>query len=158
MQAMLTRVTDPGHYQSFQHFITHATWEWSPVWRRLLELLPAREGMLVIDDTSFPKQGRHSVGVARQYCGALGKIANCQVATTAVLWAKGARLDAGSGPVFAEGMDARPRALRTGPRPERRPISGEVAVGADAAASGPSRRPDVHGRPRRCGVRRRHGL
>ena len=89
MQAMLTRVTDPGHYQAFQHFITHATWEWQPVWRRILELLPAREGLLVIDDTSFPKQGTHSVGVARQYCGALGKIANCQVATTALLWAKG---------------------------------------------------------------------
>lgn len=89
MQAMLARVTDPGHYQTFQHFITHATWDWHPVWRRLVELLPAREGMFVIDDTSFPKQGTHSVGVARQYCGALGKIANCQVATTALLWAKG---------------------------------------------------------------------
>ncbi len=89
MQAMLARVTDPGHYQTFQHFITHATWDWQPVWSRLLELLPVREGMLVIDDTSFPKQGKHSVGVARQYCGALGKIANCQVATTALLWAKG---------------------------------------------------------------------
>lgn len=89
MQAMLTRVTDPGHYQTFQHFITHATWDWQPVWRRLLELLPVREGILVIDDTSFPKQGKHSVGVARQYCGAVGKISNCQVATTALLWAKG---------------------------------------------------------------------
>jgi SRSO17 transposase len=89
MQAMLTRVTDPGHYQTFQHFITHATWDWQRVWRRLLELLPVREGLLVIDDTSLPKQGAHSVGVARQYCGALGKIANCQVATTALLWAKG---------------------------------------------------------------------
>lgn len=89
MQAMLARVTDPGHYQTFQHFITHATWDWLPVWSRLLELLPVREGMLVIDDTSFPKQGKHSVGAARQYCGALGKIANCQVATTALLWAKG---------------------------------------------------------------------
>ena len=89
MQAMLVRVTDPGHYQTFQHFITHATWEWQPVWSRLLALLPVREGILVIDDTSFPKQGKPSVGVARQYCGALGKIANCQVATTALLWAKG---------------------------------------------------------------------
>jgi SRSO17 transposase len=89
MQAMLTRVTDPGHYQAFQHFITHATWEAQPVWGRLLELLPSREGLLVIDDTSFPKQGKHSVGVARQYCGALGKISNCQVATTALLWAMG---------------------------------------------------------------------
>jgi SRSO17 transposase len=87
MQAMLTRVTDPGHYQALQHFITHATWDWVPVWRRLWQLIPEREGILIFDDTSFPKQGRHSVGVARQYCGAAGKVANCQVATTAVLWA-----------------------------------------------------------------------
>ena len=87
MQAMLARVTDPGHYQALQHFITHATWDWVPVWRRLWDLIPEREGILIFDDTSFPKQGRHSVGVARQYCGAVGKVANCQVATTAVLWA-----------------------------------------------------------------------
>src|SRR5205814_9326119 len=83
MQAMLARVTHPISYQGFQHFITHATWDADRIWRRLLEMLPERRGVLIIDGTSFPKQGTHSVGVARQYCGALGKIANCQVATTA---------------------------------------------------------------------------
>jgi SRSO17 transposase len=86
MQAMLARVTNPITYQGFQHFITHAAWDADRVWRRLLEVLPERRGVLIIDGTSFPKQGIHSVGVARQYCGALGKIANCQVAVTAALW------------------------------------------------------------------------
>ena len=86
MQAMLARVSQPVTYQAFQHFITHARWDADRVWRRLLEVLPERTGVLILDGTSFPKQGTHSVGVARQYCGALGKVANCQVAVTAALW------------------------------------------------------------------------
>jgi len=86
MEAMLARVTDPGSYQAFHHFITDAPWDADCVWRRLRGVIPEREGWLIFDGTSFPKQGTHSVGVARQYCGALGKIANCQVAVTAALW------------------------------------------------------------------------
>ncbi|HSL69555.1 MAG TPA: IS701 family transposase [Longimicrobiales bacterium] len=86
MQAMLARVTEPVAYQAFQHFITHAPWDAEVVWRRLRAVIPERRGVLILDGTSFPKQGPHSVGVARQYCGALGKIANCQVATTVALW------------------------------------------------------------------------
>jgi len=86
MSAMLARVTNPGTYQAFQHFITHAPWSAERVWRRLRTVIPEREGVLILDGTSFPKQGLHSVGVARQYCGALGKVANCQVAVTAALW------------------------------------------------------------------------
>jgi SRSO17 transposase len=86
MSAMLARVTEPTSYQAFQHFITHAPWEAEVVWRRLRAVLPERTGMLILDETSFPKSGTHSVGVARQYCGALGKVANCQVAVTAALW------------------------------------------------------------------------
>lgn len=86
MSAMLERVHDPGTYQAFQHFITHATWDAARVWRQLHRVTPERTGVLILDATSFPKQGTHSVGVARQYCGTLGKVANCQVAVTAALW------------------------------------------------------------------------
>lgn len=86
MSAMLERISDPGTYQAFQHFITDAPWSADRVWRKLREVLPERRGMLILDSTSFPKQGRRSVAVARQYCGTLGKVANCQVAVTAALW------------------------------------------------------------------------
>lgn len=86
MQSMLARVTEPVSYQTFQHFITDAPWDASVVWRRLLEVLPERRGILILDDTGFPKQGRQSVGVGRQYSGTLGKIGNCQVAVTGALW------------------------------------------------------------------------
>jgi SRSO17 transposase len=86
MSAMLERISDPGTYQAFQHFITDAPWSAEHVWRKLREVLPERSGMLILDSTSFPKQGRRSVAVARQYCGTLGKVANCQVAVTAALW------------------------------------------------------------------------
>jgi SRSO17 transposase len=86
MSAMLERISEPTSYQAFQHFITHAPWEAAGVWRRLRAVTPERTGILILDETSFPKSGPHSVGVARQYCGALGKVANCQVAVTAALW------------------------------------------------------------------------
>jgi SRSO17 transposase len=86
MAAMLARVTEPPSYQALQQFVTDAPWNADVVWRRLRAVLPERKGILVLDETSFPKQGPHSVGVARQYCGALGKVANCQVAVTAALW------------------------------------------------------------------------
>jgi SRSO17 transposase len=89
MQPMHGRLSDPGSYQGLQHFITHSGWDPQPLWRRLRAGLPVRSGIVAIDDTSFPKQGKHSVGVAHQYCGALGKIANCQSAVSTALIAHG---------------------------------------------------------------------
>jgi SRSO17 transposase len=86
MEAMLHRVTDPGSYQAFQHFITDAPWSADCVWRRLRAVLPEREGILIFDATTFGKQGSHSVGVARQYCGLQRQIRNCQKAVTVALW------------------------------------------------------------------------
>ncbi len=89
IQPMHARLADPGSYQALHHFVTHSTWDPRRCWRRLLAALPVREGILAIDDTSFPKQGKQSVGVARQYCGARGKVANCQSAVSTALIAKG---------------------------------------------------------------------
>jgi DDE superfamily endonuclease len=69
------------HYQALHHFVAASPWDWRPVRRRLAERLHgALEPVAwVVDDTGFPKDGTHSVGVQRQYSGTLGKRANCQL-------------------------------------------------------------------------------
>jgi SRSO17 transposase len=77
-----------GNVQALQQFVGQSPWAWEPV-RRLLaqhleeELVPAAGW--IIDDTGFAKQGKESVGVARQYSGTLGKVGNCQVAVGVLL-------------------------------------------------------------------------
>ena len=85
MQAMHGRLSDADSYQALQRFITHSPWAVGPVWTRLYALIPDRGGILAVDDTGFPKQGTQSVGVKRQYCGALGKTGNCQVGVSTAL-------------------------------------------------------------------------
>jgi SRSO17 transposase len=72
--------------QALQQFVSQSTWDEQKVLARYRALMAGHfaspEGVFVFDDTSFPKQGSHSVGVQHQYCGALGKRANCQVAVT----------------------------------------------------------------------------
>jgi SRSO17 transposase len=69
------------HYQALHHFVAVSPWDWRPVRRRLAERLNSALGPVAwaVDDTGFPKDGEHSVGVQRQYCGTLGKRANCQL-------------------------------------------------------------------------------
>ena len=75
-------------HQSLLHFVGNATWSDAAVMSQVRDLvLPmmTRSGPIeawIVDDTGFPKKGVHSVGVARQYCGQLGKQDNCQVAVT----------------------------------------------------------------------------
>ena len=88
MDGMLQRLSDLGHYQALQRFIAHSTWDTDAIWKQLRSQVSDRCGLLLIDYTRIPKQGRESAGVARQYCGTLGKIANCQVVVTTALRAK----------------------------------------------------------------------
>lgn len=79
--AMAERMPD-GNEQNMQQFVSQSKWDFTTVRRRLaqrMEPLLSDAAIWAIDETSFPKKGQHSVGVAHQYCGALGKVANCQV-------------------------------------------------------------------------------
>ena len=90
VEPMAARV-DPMHasarHQALHHFVAKAEWSHEEMLRRVCQwVIPKMDfaggGWWIIDDTGFPKKGRHSVGVARQYCGMLGKQDNCQVAVS----------------------------------------------------------------------------
>lgn len=72
----------PGHDQELRHFISDSAWDEGAIervlWDQADQLLGGQDAYLIIDDTALPKKGAESVGVAHQYCGALGKNANCQ--------------------------------------------------------------------------------
>ena len=88
MAARTAPARTAAQHQSLLHFIADAAWSDELVLAKVREMvLPAiqKEGPIeawIIDDTSFPKHGKHSVGVHHQYCGQLGKQANCQVTVT----------------------------------------------------------------------------
>jgi SRSO17 transposase len=93
VEPMAARV-DPMHasarHQALHHFVAKAEWSHTEMLRRVARwVVPkmdfSQTGWWIIDDTGFPKKGRHSVGVTRQYCGMLGKQDNCQVAVSVSL-------------------------------------------------------------------------
>src|SRR6202040_2269164 len=77
--------SNEGNVQALQQFVGQSPWDWMPLWERLSKRMTAElepDSVWVIDDTGFAKQGKHSVGVERQYSGTLGKVGNCQVAVS----------------------------------------------------------------------------
>lgn len=86
----MTEVVSDSDYQSLQHFISHSPWDHRPVMDQVAQdcdrlLGGSPDTGLIIDETSIPKKGNKSVGVARQWCGRLGKVDNCQVGVFASL-------------------------------------------------------------------------
>jgi SRSO17 transposase len=73
---------DQNEIRAMQHFISEGAWDDLDIlrqhWREVAEDLGDEEGVFTLDGSDFPKQGTDSVGVKRQHCGELGKIANCQ--------------------------------------------------------------------------------
>jgi SRSO17 transposase len=76
------RGVDPAAVRAVQLFLGEGAWDDAALLRRHQQLvaqsLAEPQGVLIVDGSGFPKQGKFSVGVARQYCGHLGKVANCQ--------------------------------------------------------------------------------
>ena len=87
MAARLDPLHASARHQALHHFVSRAEWSDEQMLQRVAQwVLPKMDftsgGFWIVDDTGFPKKGKHSVGVARQYCGVLGKQDNCQVAVS----------------------------------------------------------------------------
>lgn len=82
IQPMAMALED-GNVQAMQQFIGQGKWEDKKLlrkhWELVDETLGEEDGVWIVDGSGFPKKGTHSVGVARQWCGQLGKVDNCQV-------------------------------------------------------------------------------
>jgi SRSO17 transposase len=97
MAASLDPVRASAKHQALHHFVSQAEWSDEQLLRGVAQWVVPHlgrdsAGYWIIDDTGYPKKGKHSVGVARQYCGQLGKQDNCQVAVSISLATESASL------------------------------------------------------------------
>ena len=81
LEPLVERLDGEGDYQSLQQFLADSPWEPERLMQAVMERVAPVVGAeaWVLDDTGFPKDGKHSPGVKRQYSGTLGKIGNCQI-------------------------------------------------------------------------------
>jgi SRSO17 transposase len=112
VQPLAARVA-PNDHEQLHHFVCTSCWDPAPLERVLAEeaqrLVGGAEAVLIVDDTTLLKQGKHSVGVARQYSGAAGKTTNCQTLVSLTLARWGIRA------VIPRRQDQRPGGRRRRP-------------------------------------------
>ena len=128
-------------HQSLHHFVADAPWNDEEMLAQVrYEVLPTmqKHGPVVawiVDDTGFPKQGKHSVGVARQYCGQLGKQDNCQAVSEFVDKHLECEFTDCVAAVSAGGVVRRSQTLPTGRRSPRDSVSNQArdSFAADSA-------------------------
>src|SRR2546421_6562572 len=147
IEPMAARV-DPRHvparHQSMHHFVADAPWDATAVLRVAREWVLApmgRHGAVaawIVDDTGFPKKGQHSVGVARQYCGVLGKQDNCQVAVSVAVANEAVSLPGAYRPYPPGGWATRRKRRRAagGAGAPTFPSQWQIAPGAGPAFAG----------------------
>ena len=116
----LAAAVAPGDYAQVHHFVNASGWDDGPLERVLSEkaqqLVGGPDAVLIVDDTALLKQGTHSVGVARQYAGAVGKRANCQALVSLTLARGEVPVPRGAPALPARGVDARRRPVPRGRR------------------------------------------
>ena len=136
--AELARAVPGGDVQAMQQFLTDSSWQCEPLIGQLQamaeEVLGCPDGILVADDTGFPKKGTESVGVARQYSGTLGKVDNCQIGVfLAYVTSKGRLLVDGRLYLPKEWAQDRARRSKAGVAPSRHLVHAGGLVPDDRA-------------------------
>jgi hypothetical protein len=142
LEPMVERLGGDADYQSLQQFLADSPWDPAVVVRAVAErVVPAiRVEAWVLDDTGFPKDGKRSPGVKRQYSGTLGKIGNCQIGVS--VHAVGSQGTVPLGWVLTDTLDGDDGAIEDGDvggeRPNDQRGAGGVGNGGDEGGRGRS--------------------
>jgi hypothetical protein len=150
-------------HQSLHHMVAKSDWSDEAVLGAVRKwaspALKLEDGCFwIVDDTGFPKKGRHSVGVARQYCGQLGKQDNCQVAVSLSLASERGSLPIAFRLYLPEEWVADKGASREGGRAGRHRLCDQAVDCCGADSSGEGCRRAGGCRAGRCGLRQQHRL